>query len=208
MKAVRENVDEVCPKIQNTKKKEPWEDEQLQEMTKELRRTNDGEEIRRKQKLIRARRKILKNNYYKELADNINTAAEAREVEKEFALAKKHSAFKKGNPKAVSNEKLKSHFEDHFKARALPLPPEIEYPEEHQQLYQDQKFHIDESPPDDTEVISARKSFKNGKSWGTDKVKTEGLKYNQSCNLTSAIVALLTLIWTTLTVPSSWLPRV
>ena len=70
----------------------------------------------------------LKNSYYKELADNINNAAVAREVEKEFALAKKHSAFRKGQPKAVSNEKLKLHFENHFKAKELPLPPEIEHP--------------------------------------------------------------------------------
>ena len=128
VEVVKESVQEVCPKMENSRKKEPWEDQALQEMTKDLRRTNDGKEVRRKQKLIRKRRRTLKNRYYKELADNINNAAEAREVEKEFALAKKHSAFRKGQPKAISNEKLKSHFEHHFKAKELPILPEIQYP--------------------------------------------------------------------------------
>ena len=41
------------------------------------------------QKKITKYRIKLKNNYFKELADNINGAAEAREVEKEFALTKR-----------------------------------------------------------------------------------------------------------------------
>ena len=50
------------------------EDQILKEMTKDLRTTTvtDGKEVRRKQKLIRNRRRALKNSYYKELADNIN----------------------------------------------------------------------------------------------------------------------------------------
>ena len=33
---VKESAEEVCPKIRTAKKKEPWEDEVLQEMTRDL----------------------------------------------------------------------------------------------------------------------------------------------------------------------------
>lgn len=91
---VRECVDDVCPKIDPIKKKEPWEDAVLQQQMKELRSCTKHDEMRKLQKAIKKRRKRLKNEYYKELADNINTAGQAREVEKEFALAKKYTALK------------------------------------------------------------------------------------------------------------------
>ena len=97
-------------------------------MTNDLRRTNNEEEMRRKQKKIRERRKLLKNQYYEELANNINSVAQVREVEKEFALAKKYSAFKQGQPKVISNEKLKAHFQQHFEARPIPLPQNVNSP--------------------------------------------------------------------------------
>ena len=50
-------------------------------------------------------------------ADGINNAAEARNVEKEFSLAKKYTAIKAGSKLRISNEKLKNHFEKHFTAR-------------------------------------------------------------------------------------------
>ena len=203
--AVKDSVEEVCPKIRTAKKKEPWEDPILQEMTRDLGTTTDQEQVRVKQKKIKKRRNLLKNQYYQELADNINNVAQAREVEKEFALAKKYSAFKQGQPKAISNEKLKVHFEDHFKARELPIPPELEFPDQYQHLYQDEKIAIDESIPGMQETGYALNTFKNGKSCGTDKVKTEGLKYNQSEQLMKAILLLLSIIWTTVKIPSTWL---
>ena len=70
-------------------------------------------------------RKWLKNKYYKEMADNINRVAQAREVEKEFTLAKKYTALKTGSKLMISNEKLKDHFENHFATRDLQIPPEL-----------------------------------------------------------------------------------
>ena len=78
--------------------------------------------------------------------------------------------------------------------KELPIPPEIEYPDEYPHIYQDKKFNINEAPPDGTEVNSALKTFKNCKSAGTKNMKTEGLKYNQSTKLINAIVVLLTLL--------------
>ena len=87
---VRECVGDVCPKKDPIKKKEPWEDATLQQQMKELHNCTKHDEMRKLQKTIKKRRKWLKNKYYKEMADNINTAAQAREVEKEFTLAKIH----------------------------------------------------------------------------------------------------------------------
>ena len=81
-------MDDVCPKIDQIKKKEPWEDATLQQQMKELHNCTKHDEMRKLQKTIKKRRKWLKNKYYKEMADNINTAAQAKEVEKEFTLAK------------------------------------------------------------------------------------------------------------------------
>lgn len=53
---------------------------------------------------------------------------------------------------------------------------------------------IDESIQKKVVVEKVLKSFKN-KSSGTDKLKTEDLKYNKSKYLVTAILVLLTMIW-------------
>ena len=70
----------------------------------------------------RDRTKWLKNQYYSELASNIDTAAEARQADKEFSMAKKDSVLKTGDTNVTSKTKLKNHFESHFAARTLELP--------------------------------------------------------------------------------------
>ena len=64
---------------------------------------------------------------------------------------------------------------------------------------------MDESSPTADEVKKVIKSFKNNKSAGTDKMRTESLKYNDSNKLIKAILTLMTLIWTSVKVPSMWL---
>ena len=76
--------------------------------------------MRQKQKEIKKRRTLLKNQYYKEIADGINHAAQARAVEKEFALMKKYSSLcKTKQRKPISDDKLKTHLEEHFCKRNL-----------------------------------------------------------------------------------------
>ena len=118
-------------------------------------------------------------------------------------MAKKYTMLKTGSKLAISNDKLKTHFEKHFAARSLPMPPELEKPEDYPHLT-DEVIAVNEDVPDSEETNKVLQSFKNGKSRGTD-IKTEGLKYNSSQNLLMAIVALLTLIWTIVIVPSVWL---
>ena len=95
----------------------------------------------------------------------------------------------------ISNEKLKDHFENHFAARDLQIPPELESPDNYPHLT-DEIVHIKKDVPEKREVKDALQSFKNNKSEGTDKVKTEGLKYSESKNLINRVLSLLILIWT------------
>ena len=62
-----------------------------------------------------------------------------------------------------------------------------------------------ENPPEEKELENALHTFKNNKSSGTDKLKTEGLKYNSSKKLVNALMMLLTLIWTSISIPMVWL---
>ena len=114
---VVKNMEEICPSIEPAKKREPWEDDVLKQQMKDLYNCSTHKELRKSQKTIKERRTHLKNEYYRELADGINNAAEARNVEKEFSLAKKYTAIKAGSKLRISNEKLKNHFEKHFTAR-------------------------------------------------------------------------------------------
>lgn len=65
--------------------------------------------MRKMQKIIKERRFKLKNEYFKQFADNINTIAE-----KEFAMAKKYTSLKTVTKLFISNEKMKKHFENHL----------------------------------------------------------------------------------------------
>ena len=171
---------------------------------KDLKKCHARKEGGKLQKSIKGRRMKLKSNYYKQLADNIKTAAEARDVEKEFPMAKKYTTFKTSNKLSIYNEKLKTHFKSHFAARDLPLPPELEKSEKFPFL-QDVIIKINEDIPNEEEVKNILKSFKNNKSSGTDKLKTKGLKYNESKQLILAILTLLTMIWTLVKVPIMWM---
>ena len=201
---VRDSVEKICPRITEQKKKEPWENDELKQLIRGLNTCTDYRRTRELQKTIKKKRTSLKNEYYKKIASEINTLAEAREVEKEFNMAKKYGMIKRGSRITISNQKLHKHFEQHFSARELPMPPELKKPENFPHL-SDEIIPVNEEKPDNEETAKVLKTFKNKKSGGTDKTKTEGLKYNRSKTLINAIVYLLAMIWTLVEVPSSWL---
>ena len=201
---VRACVEAVCPKMNPTKKLEPWVDEDLQKMIRDLRVHSNHADLRKKQKAIKAKRRELKNKYYQDLANGINNAAEARQVQKEFALAKKYAVMKTSAKLRITNEKLKNHFQNHFAAREILLPPELEKPEEYDYL-NEELIPINEEVPSEIELRTVLKSFKNNKSSGTDRLKTEGLKHNNSQQLINVLITLFTLIWTNIQVPIFWL---
>ena len=197
---IRDSLDKVCPKVAPVKSRHPWEDSELQSMMSELRKSPKDNNLRKK---VRIKRKSLKDQYYHEKAIAINNAAEARQVEKEFSLAKSHSMHKSGTKITISKDKLTKHFKDHFSERHLVIPPEVEHPENFDYL-KDLPVEVNEAPPEYDEIEEVVKTFKNNK-LGTDKIYPEGLKYHSSKNLFVYLTMLTSLIWLHLSVPKSWL---
>ena len=79
---VKRNVENICTTVEVTKKKEPWEDETLNQLMRRLHKFSDKTIYKGDTENHQKPMKKLKNEYYKESADNINTAAEARDAEK------------------------------------------------------------------------------------------------------------------------------
>ena len=104
----------------------------------------------------------------------------------------------------ISKEKLTKHFEKHFSERKLELPPELVNPTNFEYL-KDSPIVVKEDPPSLEEIKDACKTFKNNKSFGTDNVPPEGLKYSSSNNLFILLTMLISLILINCAVPKSWL---
>ena len=80
-------------------------------------------------KAIRKMRNKLKNEYFSSLANDINTAAEARKIEEEFRLCKTYTMHKNTDTNLISSEKLTDFFKDHLKEKPIDLQPEVLNPE-------------------------------------------------------------------------------
>ena len=72
------------------------------------------------------------------------------------------------------------------------LPPEVAQPENFPH-FEDVKGTVNEDQPTAEEMDHVFKTFKNNKSAGTDKLKTESLKYNSSAPLIRVLLCFL--IW-------------
>ena len=70
-------------------------------------------------------RNRLKNEYFSNLANNINIASEERKIEKEFRLCKNYSMHKYSETKLITNEKLTDFFQDHLENKNDELQPEV-----------------------------------------------------------------------------------
>ena len=84
------------------------------------------------------------------------------------------------------------------------MSPELVLPDQFSHL-KDVEVTVIEDPPTAEEIETVLKTFKNNKSAGTDKLKTEGLKYNSSKELINALLMLFTMIWSYVSVPVFWL---
>ena len=192
----------MCPKSIVSKSSPPWENEELHNLMAKLRKEPSNSNL---QSEVRNKRKLLKQQFYSKKANEINCAAEARDVEKEFQLAKNYRMHKSSSSKIhISKEKLSKHFEKHFSERDLELPPELVNPDNFEYL-KDSRPVVNEEPPTIEEIKEACKTFKNNKSFGTDNVPPEGVKYSSSNNLFIFLTMLLSLIWMQCAVPKSWL---
>ena len=201
--SIKTSLQTACPLVVEVKRSNPWEDQVLITMIKEQ-KSCSKQSLHSLQQKIKNRRKYLKNEFYKAKAEEINSAAEARQVEKEFRLAKKFSMHRQSSNISIPKPKLAKHFEQHFAARPLSLPPELENSMDYPHL-NDHILDIDESAPKDDELESVISKMKNNKSSGTDKISSESLKYCSSKNLITALVLLFSIIWSSLSIPGTWL---
>ena len=78
-------------------------------------------------------------------------------------------------------------------------------PENYPHILPPDNLVVDCSPPRIDEVKNVIKGFKNGKCLGTDFLHHKHLKYNKSNRFFIYLMLLLTTIWTTFLIPSSWL---
>ena len=199
--AIQDSLEAICPKIIPAKSSEPWLDQELQNLMSKLHKNPKNRAL---QKQIRERRKTLKDQYFHEKAIALNTAAEARQVEKEFQLAKTRSMHSTTSKITISKEKLTKHFKEHFSEKVIDIPPELEDPNSYNYLL-DTQVEVNEDPPNLDEIAEVVKTFKNNKSAGTDNLHSEGLKYHSSKNLLVYLTMLTSLVWSLVAVPGSWL---
>ena len=108
--SIYDSLDAVFPKIVQSKSSSPWENAELHDLMAKLRKDRNNCALQRE---IREKRNSLKASYYNHKALEINCAAEARQVEKEFQLTKTFSMHKSSSKIDISKEKLTKHIK-HF----------------------------------------------------------------------------------------------
>ena len=101
---------------------------------------------------------------------------------------------RKSQQKIISNEKLSTFFENHFKKKQVELQPEVTNPENFPHVLPPDNVTVNSSIPEVNEVHAIMKDFKNGKCLGTDLLHPEHLKYNKSDRFMVYLMLLLTTI--------------
>ena len=186
----------------------PWVNETFLRLIEDRNRCKKDDDWRILDKEVKKLRDKLKNGYFKKKADAINLASEARDVEEEFRLAKNHTSLNKSKKLLIAPEKLTSHFEQHFSPRPVTPQPEILNPDNFPHILPPDDINVNEDIPNEDELHKVIRKQKDNKCQGIDKIYSEHLKYSKSSKLFSALLLLLTMIWTTVEVPKSWLDAV
>ena len=125
------------PKLEASAKKSPWINDEFLSLTKAHRAFKDPIELKELSISIKKLHK-LKNDYFSNLARNINSVGEARKIEEEFRLCKSYTMHSYAN--LITSGKMTEFFQDHLKEKPVDLQPEVITPG----LYP----HV--LPPDDT----------------------------------------------------------
>lgn len=193
------------PKIVKSSHKCPWTNDNFLLLLEKRRQCIDPTVLRGLGLAIKKMRTKLKNDYFSKLADNINTVSEARKIEEEFRLCKTYTMTTHTNSNLISSEKLTDFFQDHLKEKPIDVQPEVINPERYPHVLPPDNLNINSDIPTISEVQDARKQLKNGKCQGTDKIYGEEVKYNTSNRFMIYLMLLLTTIWTTFMIPTSWL---
>ena len=144
-------------------KNPPWINDEFLSLTKARRACKDPSELKELGKSIKKMRNKLKNEYFSNLARNINTVGEARKIEEEFRLCKSYTMHKHTDTKLITSEKLTEFFKDHLKEKPVDLQPEVITPGLYPHVLSPDNININTDIPTVSEVNDARKRFKNGK---------------------------------------------
>ena len=109
------------------------------------------------------------------------------------------------NTNLITSEKLTEFFQDHLKEKPLDLQPEVITLGLYPHVLTPDDINISTDITTVPEVNDARKPFKNGKCQGTDKIYGEEMKYNSSNRVMIYLMLLISTIWSSCILPSSWL---
>ena len=203
--SINQASESEIPKITPQAKKSPWANDEFLSLISARRSCKDPSKRKELGKNIRKMRNKLKNDYFSDLADDINIVGEARKIEEEFRLCKTYTMHKNKNQNLISSDKLTEFFKDHLKEKPVDLQPEVMNPELFPHVLPPEGIEINTDIPTESEVEDARKRFKNGKCQGTDKIYGEEIKYNLSNRFMIYLMLLISTVWTSFKLPSSWL---
>ena len=190
------------------RRKEEWANDEFLNLLEEQRKCKDPTRNKELRNKIKAASKKLKNSYYGKKADEINLASEARDTEREFRMMREHSVLKTKRNNIISPAVLEKHFKEHFSKTPIPVPDEVLNPNSYPHLQNPEEcanISVDESQPSQEEAKKIMNSMKTGVCKGSDVINAEQIKYNNSNKLLQIIITMLTLIWSTITVPKTWI---
>ena len=203
--SINQASESEIPKITPQAKKSTWANDEFLSLISARRSCKDPSKRKELGKNIRKMRNKLKNDYFSDLADDINIVGEARKIEEEFRLCKTYTMHKNKNQNLISSDKLTEFFKDHLKEKPVDLQPEVMNPKLFPHVLPPEGIEINTDIPSESEVEDARKRFKNGKCQGTDNIYGEEIKYNLSNRFMIYLMLLISTVWTSFKLPSSWL---
>lgn len=200
----------LLPKKPLARQTFPWRNDselkQLKAQRSKLNYSVNKTQYRFLSKLIKSRADILKKIFYQEKADEVNSAAVSRDLEKLFRNAKNHGAFNDRAPSPAACNKLREHFKVHFnKEPPTEIPHELIEPPNYliaslEHIISD---NIDGDPPGEAEVRSAIAQLKLRKSTtDTQAELLQAITSDPDC--LRALSTLYTDIWQQKELPDNW----
>ena len=201
------SMEEIPPKDKKRDEK-PWANDTFVSLVKERNNKKYRKERDDLNKQITKMSTKLKNEYYAKKASLLNEASVCRGVEEEFRRANDYKASKSTSKVTIAADKLKNHFEEHFAPRDVTIQPEVVNSEQFAHILPPDDLEVNENSPTEEELKASVKSLKNNKCAGTDQIYAEQLKYCTSSKLITNIMLLLACIWSSISVPKSWLEAI
>ena len=94
------------PKFNKPAQKSPWANDEFLSLIEARNLCKNPTERKELGISIKKMRNRLKNEYFSNLANNINIASEERKIEEEFRLCKNYNMHKNSDSKLITNDKL------------------------------------------------------------------------------------------------------